>query len=73
MKILKKIKKYGNAFIVNFTKEEMELHKLKQGDMVIVTLDEERTTLNPMPNVNINEIMGNLLGNDKKDSQEGLE
>lgn len=40
MKLLKKIKKYGNAFVVNFTKEEQDLYGLVEGDTVIVSDDD---------------------------------
>ena len=35
------IKKYGNAYIINLTSEEMKIYKLKEGDMVNVMVEKE--------------------------------
>ena len=32
--MLKKLKRYGNTFVINFTSEEIELYNLKEGDII---------------------------------------
>lgn len=35
--MIKKIKKYGNTVVINFTKEELEAYGLKVGDFINVS------------------------------------
>ena len=35
----KKLKKYGNTLVLSFTKEEQEIYKLKEGDVIELWLD----------------------------------
>lgn len=37
----KEIKKYGDSFVVSFTKEDIRLWNMKEGDVAYVKLDKE--------------------------------